>query len=64
MSIKTVVVYRWNPETKRHDIPVEFKLARPDQYGNRGGPVCAFCGGRTRPVLDGEAWCNRCETYQ
>jgi len=37
---------------------------RPDQIGKRGGPICCVCGGRTRTVLDGEAWCDKCERYQ
>jgi hypothetical protein len=60
----SVTVRRWNPHTGQYDIPVRVELARPDQYGRRGGPVCAVCGGPTEPVLDGEAWCPRCGTYQ
>lgn len=61
---RSVTAFRWNPETKRYDTPVRVVLARPDQYGRRGGPVCAVCGGPTEAVLDGEAWCPRCGTYQ
>lgn len=59
-----IEVLRWNPETRQYDIPDRIKLARPDQYGRRGGPICAVCGGPTRTVLDGEAWCDRCKRYQ
>lgn len=41
---------KWNPMTQQHD--------------RRGGPICCICGGQTRSVLDGEAWCERCGTYQ
>lgn len=38
--------------------------ARLDQLDRRGGPICAKCGGKTRTVLDGEAWCDACGRYQ
>jgi hypothetical protein len=38
--------------------------ARPDLYWQRGGAICARCGGKTRSVLDGEAWCDACKRYQ
>lgn len=60
------VFYRWNPDTKRCDIRDEREITynRPDQIGVRGGSICAVCGGQTRSVLDGEAWCDRCRRYQ
>ena len=60
----TRTYYRRNPETGAFDIPHEMVLARPDQEGRRGGPICCICGGPTRTVLDGEAWCDRCGGYQ
>lgn len=60
----TITLLEWNPETGKYDTPKEVVLARPDQYGRRGGPICAICGGPTRTVLDGETWCDKCGTYQ
>lgn len=60
----SVTMRRWNAGTKQYDIPVQVELARPDQYERRGGPVCAICGGSTKPVVDGEAWCPKCGIYQ
>lgn len=54
----------WNPETRRYDRVRRVKLVQSDQYDRRGGPVYTICGGETRTVLDGEAWCDRCRTYQ
>ncbi|MEW6573157.1 MAG: hypothetical protein AB1374_05940 [Bacillota bacterium] len=64
--VKYAVIFlrEWNPETRRYGQVRWFELKRPDQYGRRGGPVCAVCGGATRSVLDGEGWCDRCRTYQ
>ncbi|QGP93418.1 hypothetical protein MGLY_28260 [Neomoorella glycerini] len=59
-----VTLLLYNPATGKYDIPREVKLARPDQYGVRGGPICAVCGGHTVTVLDGEAWCPTCKDYQ
>ena len=45
-------------------ITKESNYARPDLVGDRGYHTCAQCGGSTRIVLDGEAWCDQCERYQ
>ncbi|MCL6560898.1 MAG: hypothetical protein K6U74_19320 [Firmicutes bacterium] len=59
-----VILWKWCPETETYEDPREVALARPDQYGRRGGPICAICSGPTRQALDGEAWCGRCGVYQ
>jgi hypothetical protein len=58
------VFWKWNPDTDKYDIPYGKTLVRPDQWDRRGGPICAVCGGKTRTVLDGEAWCDNCGRYQ
>lgn len=37
---------------------------RPELINDRGGCICAKCGGKTRSCLDGESWCNKCQRYQ
>lgn len=46
MSIKTVVVYKWNPEAKKFDVPVEIELVRPGQYGKGSGPSVPSATGK------------------
>ena len=35
-----------------------------EAMGKRGYKYCQLCGGDTRPILDGEAWCDTCQRYQ
>ena len=56
--------YAYNPLTGQYDIPKRVFYLRPDLIGRRGYHICAKCGGLTRMVLDGEAWCDQCERYQ
>lgn len=64
VELPQVLQWHWNPKTSKHDIPVIVTYARPDLINDRGGRICAQCGGKTRMVLDGEAWCGRCKRYQ
>lgn len=40
------------------------KLALPELRDKRGHHTCCVCGSSTRSVLDGEAWCDKCQRYQ
>ena len=64
MRQKRFILYKWNPDTKKFDIPYEVNQARPGQCGQHDRPVCALCGRPTRPVMGGEAWCEHCKAYQ
>lgn len=60
----SMAVLALNPKTDKYDRVVRVHLARPDLRDRRGHHTCCVCGGPTRNVLDGEAWCDKCERYQ